>query len=162
VNIYDGSLGGLLVALEQSQLTVFGGAIVDLYAYHNSQITIKGGSISRYQAYHNGHIDVYGGSVSRDITAGLNGTITIYGSGFAINGVAFGYGEVSSIYNSTNYYMEPARRLTGILASGELIDVDFYLGDDAKIVLTPIPSTVILGTIGITFSGWMLHRRKML
>ncbi|UCH70810.1 MAG: hypothetical protein JSV29_02175, partial [Candidatus Bathyarchaeota archaeon] len=156
------SRGGLLVALEQSQLTVFGGAMVDLYAYHNSQVTIMGGSISRYQANHNGHIDVYGGSVSRHITAGLNGTITIYGSSFAIDGVTFGYGEVSSIYNSKNYYMEPARRLTGILASGELIDVDFYLGDDAKIVLTPLPSSVILGSIGLTFSGWLLKRRKML
>ncbi|MFX0200226.1 MAG: hypothetical protein ACFFCW_29250 [Candidatus Hodarchaeota archaeon] len=31
-----------------------------------------------------------------------------------------------------------------------------------NVALTPVPSAVILGGIGITFSGWLLKRRKML
>ena len=28
--------------------------------------------------------------------------------------------------------------------------------------ITPVPSAVILGSLGLTFSGWLLRRRKML
>jgi len=33
---------------------------------------------------------------------------------------------------------------------------------DFGIALTPLPSAVVLGSIGITFSGWLLRKRKML
>ena len=41
-------------------------------------------------------------------------------------------------------------------------DTDPY-GDNGDItqVHTPVPGAVILGAIGLTFSGWLLHRRKM-
>jgi hypothetical protein len=35
-------------------------------------------------------------------------------------------------------------------------------GDNGDIAHTPVPGAVILGAIGLTFSGWLLRRRKML
>jgi len=164
VNIYGGSIGGLLVALENSQVTIFGGSILDwLYAYHSSQVTIYGGSIARFSTFHDSRVSIFGGFIGGDITAGRNGVLTIYGSGFAIDGQTVDYGEVTSIFGSANYYNEPRRHLTGILASGELIDNDFYIGDDAKIVLAPIPApgALVLGSIGVGFVTWLRRRRTI-
>ena len=45
----------------------------------------------------------------------------------------------------------------------EFSNFRYYAGDlviSAEVV--PLPSAVILGSIGLTFSGWLLRRRKML
>lgn len=34
--------------------------------------------------------------------------------------------------------------------------------ENGDIAHTPVPGAVILGAIGLTFSGWLLRRRKML
>ncbi len=59
---------------------------------------------------------------------------------------------------------EPYRTLTGTLASGDLINNQFRIGENAtiKLVSIPVPSAVILGSLGLTFSGWLLHKRRML
>jgi hypothetical protein len=31
-----------------------------------------------------------------------------------------------------------------------------------RVATTPVPSVVFLGSIGLTFSGWLLKKRKML
>jgi hypothetical protein len=31
-----------------------------------------------------------------------------------------------------------------------------------RVATTPVPSAVVLGSIGLTFTGWLLRRRKML
>ncbi|MBA7632239.1 hypothetical protein ES703_39782 [subsurface metagenome] len=80
---------------------------------------------------------------------------TIIGSDFAVDGQPFGYGELTSIGYNGN---EPNRRLTGVLASGDLLDNNFCIyGDNAKIVLTPIPAPagMLLGTIGVGLVGWL-------
>jgi hypothetical protein len=34
--------------------------------------------------------------------------------------------------------------------------------DDVELsTVVPLPSTVILGTLGLTFSGWLLKRKRM-
>lgn len=34
--------------------------------------------------------------------------------------------------------------------------------DTTQLTLTPVPSAVILGSLGLTFSGWLLRKRRML
>ena len=66
-----------------------------------------------------------------------------------------GYGELASIFGG-KYQDEPLRHLTGMLNSGDLLDNDFYIGYDAKIVLAPEPATLLLVGLG----GLMFRRRK--
>ena len=93
------------------------------------------------------------------IFAGYNSpddsVITFVGSDFAVDGEAFGYGELSSIWKM-GYWGEPSRHLTGMLAGGGLLDNDFYIGGDASIMLVPEPGTVLL----LGFGAVMLRRRK--
>jgi hypothetical protein len=109
----------------------------DLYANNNSQITFSGGVLEG------------------DLLVDSHGTVTIYGSDFAVDGTPFGYIELMSILG-LRYGAEPYRRLTGTLLSGELLDNDFRIGGSAKIVLVPEPTTPLLLGLG----GFALMRRR--
>jgi hypothetical protein len=78
--------------------------------------------------------------------------IKIFGSDFAVDGKPLGYGELTSIL-SGNPLDEPFRHLTGTLLSRELIDNDFRIGYNARIVLIPEPASAVmlgLGSIYLT------------
>jgi len=77
-----------------------------------------------------------------------NGILQIKGSDFAVNGQPFGYGELTSILGG-RLDDEHSRHLTGTLANGDPLDNDFYIGYDAKIVLTYELSTIVVLTLGI-------------
>jgi hypothetical protein len=128
-----------------------------LIAFEDSRINITGGSIGRdLSAGHNSQVTLSGGSIGRELLIDISATLTIHGWDFAVDGQPFGYGELTSILGGW-YYNEPYRHLTGILASGDLLDNDFYIGHDARIVLVPEPaSAVILGLGSLFFS---LRRR---
>jgi len=184
-NIFDGVINYQLFAFESSQVSVSGGIIGDtlfahenslinisngsIYNYlditHNSQANISGGTIGNIYARQYSQVDISGGTIqgnftsdyfsSANITGGTIGgsicvrdqsQLTIYGSGFN-----YPYGTITG-----------SGTLTGMLASGELINNDFSTIGNARIVLTPVPSAVILGSLGLTFSGWLLRRRRML
>jgi len=123
-----------------SQLYVNGGEIrTGLLALQDSQIFIKGGTI----AATDGQISSRGG----------NADVFIYGTGFN-----YDYGEISDLSGI----------LTGTLLNGDSISCWFNRQDESgdmnygTITLTPVPSAVILGSIGLTFTGWLLRRRRML
>ncbi len=140
-----------------------GGAITenhDLFGFNNSRINISGGSVGRWlRTYDSSEVTVSGGSIGDSIFAGYdspdNSVITFVGSDFAVDGEAFGYGELSSIFGR-GYWGEPSRRLTGTLASMDLLNNDFYIGGDSRIVLVPEPGTVLLLGLGAV----MLRKRR--
>lgn len=166
VNLLDGGrIISDLFAYENSYINILGGAIDwDLYAWDNSHVNFSGGSIGLYLfAEDSSHIDISGGSIGHslsssgnsqvDISGGSIGDsvlalfdqskIQIFGCDFSIDGIAVGYGELTSIFGGS-YNDEPMRHLTGTLASGELINSVFYIGHDAKITLVPEPATLLL------------------
>jgi hypothetical protein len=107
-----------------------------MWASDSSQVDISGGVIGSYLVFWDSAI------------------VTIHGSNFAVDGQAFDYGELASIYGGSTS-LEPVRRLTGTLVSGEPIDNHFYIGHDAKIFLVPEPTTLLL--LGL---GAIMVRRK--
>jgi len=159
---FSGGLIRNVLAAYGGQVAVFGGSIeCGIVADGSSKVTIYGGSIGyNLHANQSSQVKIYGGSINRKLTLSNDVVVTLYGSDFAVNGQPFGYGELTTILGGS-YLDEPSRYLTGTLLSGEAINNLFYIGQDAKIVLTPVPSTVFLGSIGIGFVA-LLRRRRIL
>jgi len=151
LNLVDGGeIVNWLNVLDYSRINIFGGSVgYDLYAYDFTQTIITGGSIAYdLNAFHNSEILVSGGSIGDSLNIQNNARITISGSAFEIDGVPVDYG----IYTALDY---PLGTLTGTLTSGELINSDFEIYDDASIFLVPEPSTLILVGLG----GLLLRKR---
>ena len=179
MNVFGGYTYTLRVH-DNTQVDITGGRAQLFYAYDNTQVDITGGIVSQFMGQDNTRVDITGGSIGHwslsqnaytkrsggDTIAGFltlqqSSILTLVGSNFTVDGQLFGYGELSSI-NGWYPSSEPFRTLTGTLADGGLINYQFRIGHEAKIVLTPLPSAVILGGLGLSFSGWLLRRRRML
>jgi len=150
VNISDGSIEDLCV-LDNTRVDFSGGAVGGLFAWGNSQIDFSGGSVYGLHGYENSQIDLSGGIIGSGLYSGLYvddlSVLTIEGSDFTVDGEYVGYGQLYSIYGWPSDD-EPPRHLTGILANGDLIDNDFYIGHDARIILVPEPATLLLLGLG--------------
>jgi len=135
IEVSGGSITGCVELLGRSKADISAGLINHLFAYENSQNYISGGVITYTRFFGNSQVDIAGGSIVHELVVTDGAIMTIYGSGFAIDGQPVAYGELTSMYGSS-WSTEPSRRLTGTLASGEPLDNDFFIGNAAKIVLT--------------------------
>jgi len=77
-----------------------------------------------------------------------NGNLTIFGEllpgGYNID---FTFDPTNVAFGRTDFNYD------GLVTSGTLPDVD-------TLTVVPVPSAIILGSLGLTFSGWLLHRKK--
>jgi hypothetical protein len=156
VNISGGSVK-YLRSFGSSQLNITGGSMTYLQSFGSSEVNISSGSIKNLWTYVSSQVDIYAGSVG-DLVLWDQSMIQIFGSDFAVDGEPFGYGELTSILGGM-YYDEPFRHLSGTLLSGELIDGDFRIGNDARIILIPEPATMALISIGMLFLRKRYDRR---
>jgi hypothetical protein len=176
VDISDGLISKYFASYDSSQVDISGGSIYELDSCHFSQVNISGGSIDWFHSSNSSQVDIsggsinnsfgssgssqvniFGGSVSTDLLLYDQSKIQIFGFDFAVDGQPFGYGELTSIFGGWPWN-EPHRRLTGTLLSGELIDNDFLIGQNARIVLIPEPaSAIMLGLGGLFF---VLRRKQ--
>ena len=102
----------------------------------------------------------YVGASTFEVTI-FNGTTNVGSTTFntpPFGEVFFGF-ESSLSFNSLTLREIIGDIHTGTLASGAIgsIDREWF----GKFYVTPIPSAVILGGLGLTFSGWLLKRRNM-
>jgi hypothetical protein len=156
VTMSGGSVSGNLWAYSSSQVTMNSGSVNNFWAYDSSRITMSGGSVSGVLGvHHSSLVNWSGGSVEQYLEVGEMAALTIYGSNFAIDGIPFVSGEITSILGGS-YSSEPFRRLTGTLANGDIINNQFQIGDYASITLIPEPASLLLLVLG----GILAIRKK--
>jgi hypothetical protein len=153
------------VAENSSHITMSGGTVnKSLYAYGNSQLTVFGGRVrdGYLFVYDNCQATMSGGTVAGFLEVGNFATLIIQGSNFAVDGTQVNLGEITSLGGGfTNdpdghYNNDPVRILTGTLANGDIINNGFQIGDAAKIILIPEPTTLLLLGLGAV----ILRKRK--
>jgi len=156
IDISGGAFGWL--DAWSSQVDMSGGSFdLCLGASGYSQVSISGGSIGSYLGVSGySQVSISGGSIGEELRVFNDGVLIINGRDFALDGQLFGYGELTSTLGGS-YADESRRRLTGTLASGELLDNDFRIGNDARIVLIPEPASVVMLGLGAVA---LVRRRK--
>lgn len=186
VNLLGGTLAGSLNAHDRSILNIFSGSIGNggMTAFDTSRVTMSGGYIGGgVVARYSSTVDIFGGVIrdwlwtseasSLTFSGGVlmeslwglyaqgDSCLTILGSDFAVDGQPFGFGVLTSFFGASPE-AEPPRFLTGILANGDPLANNFYIGHEARIVLAPvsvpepaIPALVSIdsGTLNLKSSG---------
>jgi len=154
--------GGLVAYAQtndQSIINISGGVVHEPRAWYDGIINVTGGECWNVEVG-GGQFDISGGQITGSgIYAPTSGSIVnIYGYGFAYNPLTGGNdGQLTGFWQDTTPF-----------------SIDFYhlgfastVNSYDSVVLhevnpIPVPSAVILGSLGLTFSGWLLHKRRML
>ena len=166
--VSGGTIGRYVFARGNNRIAISGGTIGRyIYAKNDSQIDISGGTVGGYINAKNSQIDISGGTIWGYVLAGSDSHLSITGgrinsyvacvgrSQGNISGGTFGRNlqvwndAVMSIfgYNFNFDYGEitggSSNILTGTLASGEEINNEFSIWDDASIILVPAPGSLV-------------------
>lgn len=131
-----GSVESSLGADFYATVTIGGGQIGGLVMFGASAATVTGGSIGTAEVV--GSMALRGGQLDYLLVYG-GGAVTIFGSDFRLDGIPVGFGAIDAGLG----------RLTGRLASGDSLDLEFERSvfgapPSGTITLVPEPNTIVL------------------
>ncbi len=161
--VIDGGTANFFSVGEQASLVLeSGGHEIGPDSYFgvsgDATVTILGGIVadSGLDVGERGRVSIHGGqflTLDGDPpgrwTLGDEAVVTVHGSGFAIDGVPVPLGPVAT----------SGGILTGILESGELLDVGFGVSGSAVLLLVPEPAPALLLASGLGGLGGLAAAR---
>ena len=141
VTMSGGTVGRYLQSSDSPTITLSGGWVSQLWAGGSSDVTMSGGTVwSQLVAIDSSTITISGGVIVGGLGAAGSSIITIEGTDFKVDDASVPFGNLSA----------ETGRLTGTLASGELIDTYFSQGQGegayyaGTITLVPEPTAELL------------------
>jgi hypothetical protein len=113
---------------------------------------IDPGVITAVKVHGHSELNMFGGNVWYWIEGYENSKIYIGGGSTANDGIEV-FGNCEAIIDGTDFnyslgYLPPMGNLTGKLADGHSLDMNFYIHDQASIQLVPEPATLLLLGLG--------------
>lgn len=154
-----GHIAKTIQAGGSSTLTMNGGQVDGFVgAFSAARVAVHGGSMSDVLANDRGEIVVTGGTIASTVYARDDSQVWIVGSGFAIDGVPTGLGDI----------VATSGVLTGVLENGDALNVAFRQGELATgqiapltgtITLAPEPGSGVLVGLGMAWLGGRARRR---
>ncbi len=170
IDISGGSLWEF-TAYDNCQVTVTGGDTSSLYLEDNSSLNMSGGwhrvvahqnntvSVTGGYLYQSNYaggastMDITGGYIIDDIAADGEAVITIYGTDFN-----YDYGEVP--VGNPIKWSQFSGNITGYIGGTNYVSFNYYVFDNASIVLAPIPEPTTLFLLGL--GAVILRKRRIL
>ena len=133
-----------------------------VYMYNNAAFTLNGGSVyGRIFAHDDSHVWIAGGTISisdGNLFFGYESSIVEFvGSEFAVDGTPVGYGESLTDYAACNGLFYTGE-LTGILADESSITGNFFIYNNADMIVVPEPATLSL--LVVTGAMALARRRR--
>ena len=143
VNIFSGGVQLSMTVEHDSQVTINGGMVSSGMAYDTSSIILNDGTAGELGARNYSEIHISGGVLSSFFWAMGSGKLVVSGTDFMVDGQSIEYGTYD-----TGGRDQVHGYLTGTLSNGDMINNDFYLYDNATLVLIPEPCTILLLGLG--------------
>jgi hypothetical protein len=158
VTVNGGLVDHIMCDGDSTTVTVRGGTVGFLRPrVPSTTVTVSGGTVNSLEPINYSTVTVVGGSVLQ--AEPRASTIVVIGRGFAVDGSPVPYGAVA----------EDTGTLKGMLASGDLLDMEFDLGTGPSrgniqlVEARAIPALSIWGYAALVSSlmGWgVVHRRR--
>ena len=153
VNIIDGYVD-YTVPYDSATINMSGGGTYNIRSYDSSTVNFSGGTVAYLGAFDSSTVNIAGGVVT-NVSGYGSSTINLYGKDFFVSDTGGNRGDgyiTGNWADDTLFYISIFNNP----------DYGFETIDHINLNIVPAPPAFLLGSLGLTFAGWCLRKRKEL